>query len=113
MTNLLSIGDIDKVLARWASGELSQREVHGWAEDRFATDGWEAETDAANEVLGHLDRMDMNLVLVSDVPLLREALLANSQEAASQIIERSYAITPIASRKLTCAGDAFYAPFCK
>ena len=113
MPKLVTARDIDAVLVHWSSHELSASEVHNWAEARFATDSWEPENEVVNEVLGHLDRLDMNLVVVEDIPLLREALLARNEEDANRLIERSYAITPLDARKLMCAGKQIYAPFCK
>lgn len=104
--------DIDSILVRWASNELSATDVHNWAEARFATEEWESDNEAINEVLGHLDRLDMNLVVVADVPLLRKALLAPSIESACALIDRCYEIMPIAQRRRDCAQSSLYAPFC-
>ncbi|UJW81279.1 hypothetical protein [Hydrogenophaga sp. SL48] len=112
MPKLVTAREMDALLVRWGSNELSASEVHSWAEARFATHSWEPENDAVNEVLSHLDRLDMNLVVVEDIPLLREALLARNEEDANRLIERSYAITPLEARKLICAEKPIYAPFC-
>lgn len=76
--------EIADMLRRWQAGEVSAREVHAWAEDRYArmpevdVDDWEglhgAEESVANEVLGELDRLNMNLVLAEDVPIYLEFL---------------------------------------
>ncbi len=105
--------DIDSILVQWASNELSATDVHNWAEARFATGAWEADNDVTNEVLGHLDMLDQNLVVVADVPWLREALLAKSVEVACALIDRSYADMPIAQRREELAQSSPYAPFCK
>jgi hypothetical protein len=56
------------------SSRRSSGEVHEWAEARFATDARECEDDVANEVLGALDVLDMNLLTREDVPVLQAML---------------------------------------
>src|SRR5688572_4761182 len=112
MPRYVTARDIDGLLVRWASNELSAADVHDWAEERFATHKWELDNEVTNEVLGHLDRLDMNLVVVADIPLLREALLAPSVEEACALIGRSYTEMPIAQRRKVCAQLSLYAPFC-
>lgn len=112
MSKSVTGSDVDTILTQWASNELSAVDVHNWAEARYATSEWETDNDVTNEVLGHLDRLDMNLVVAADVPLLREALLAPSVEDACAVIERSYVVMPISQRRKVCAQLSLYAPFC-
>jgi len=63
-----------QVLTDWALGNLTESQVHAWAEDRFCTSSYECESGAANEVLSRLDMMDMNPLTSEDIPVLLDAL---------------------------------------
>jgi hypothetical protein len=74
MSTVIVREDLRSLLENWQSGKLSSGQVHEWAEARFATDAWECEDDVANEVLGSLDVLDMNLLTHDDVPVLQAML---------------------------------------
>jgi hypothetical protein len=109
----LTARDIDDILVRWEAGEVTHRVLHEWAEHRSGTHNWEPACEVTNEVLGHLDRMDMNLVMPRDVTMLMQALATTTVEEACRLIDACYTAFSIAARKLVCAADDFYAPFCK
>jgi len=101
---------VESKLRQWQSGELTAAEVHNWAEDTFATDQWEPESDAVNEVLAKLDTLDMDLVTAEDVPVLLSALRSNAFEA---ILAEHFARVDIELRRVRLAGVPPYAPFCR
>ena len=105
--------EIALVLERWTTGQLDAREVHAWAEARFAVDAYEPEDEVANEVLACLDMLDMNLVIAQDVPTLMLALNARTAEEASK--ELCVVPTPeaLSERRRALVDDALYAPFCR
>ena len=110
MTNSVTADDLSDVLVRWASGTLSPEAVQAWAEERYAVDGYSAESSAVNEVLGRLDRLDMDLTTVEDVPALLNALTATDHLDLLRSLDASINVE---SRKLSLRSDPFYAPFCK
>jgi hypothetical protein len=113
MTFPVTARDINNILVSWHAGEITHRELHDWAQARFAAEDWEPDCDVTNEVLGHLDRMDMNLVIPLDIRLLQQALVASTVEESSRLIGTCYTLFPIEARKQVCGEDEFYAPFCK
>ena len=108
--DVVTTRDLEAVLGRWRSGELSASEVHAWAEKRFAMDDIETESAAVNEVLARLDTMDMNLTTVADVPLLLHSLVAPDYLAVLAALDRS---VDISARQRELRQDPFYAPFCR
>lgn len=113
MTTVITANDIDAVLVQWDAGTLSARDVQSWAEARFAVDACEVDNEVTNEVLGHLDCLDMNLVVPADIPVLREALHAATVAEAIHQIEHSYLLLALEDRKRMCEEDAFYARYCE
>jgi len=79
------------LLAKWERSEITAQQVWDWVIDRYwpgdtEIDDWEGELSATNEVLAELDLMDINLVLVDDVPIhLR--FLATPREQTAQAFE--------------------------
>jgi hypothetical protein len=66
--------DIATVLQLWQAGEVAAAQVHEWAQARYGQvefDDWEDDdtNSVANEVFGTLDMLDMNLMLIEDVPI--------------------------------------------
>lgn len=67
---------IKRELEAWQKSEKSTQEIFDWAQDLFGAamideaeyDDWEGRNSVSKEILGHLDNLDMNLVVVDDVP---------------------------------------------
>ncbi len=79
------------LLAKWERSELTAQQVWGWVSDRYwpgdtEIDDWEGDLSATNEILAELDSMDINLVLVDDVPIHRR-FLASPQGQTAQAFE--------------------------
>lgn len=71
--------ELSDVLAQWQRGELTAQEVWDWVSARYwpgdtEIDDWELDLSATNEILAQLDSMDINLVVVDDVPMHRRFL---------------------------------------
>lgn len=107
--NNIKASDIQCVLNQWALGELNESQVHAWAEDRFCTDDYNCESEAANEVLGRLDTMNMNLVTSEDIPVLIEALFSPDFEFILITHDRQVDIT---ARKMELRSVPLYMQFC-
>jgi hypothetical protein len=107
---IITTKHIDLILEAWAEGSMSEVDVHAWAEDRYAINAYEPESEAVNEVLAQLDQMDMNLLMRSDIPLLRKALSAQHPRA---FIERIWSEVPVAERKGILCNVSFYRVFCQ
>jgi len=106
----ITASDIEHVLNQWASRKLSESQVHAWAEDRFCTGTYEAESDAANEVLARLDNMNMNLTTTDDIPALIAAL--HSKDFISILAGHDTRVN-IEERKLKLRQIPLYARFCE
>jgi hypothetical protein len=106
---LITASDIQHVLNQWAQGELSESEVHAWAEDRFCTSAYECESEEANEVLGRLDMMDMNLVTSEDIPVLMKALFSPDFES---ILATHDEQIDFAERRVALRHVPLYSRFC-
>ena len=97
------------MLTQWAFGNLTESQVHAWAEDRFCTSGYECESEAANEVLSRLDMMDMNLLTSEDIPVLLDAL--SSPEYLS-ILEKHEQQVDISARRTVLRHVQLYSRYC-
>lgn len=58
-----------ELLAMWERGELTAQEVWDWTNARCwpaetETDDWEGDVSATDEILAHLDSMDIHFVIV-------------------------------------------------
>jgi hypothetical protein len=107
---IVTANHICSVLEAWAEGSMSEADVHAWAEDRYAVSTYEPETDGVNEVLAKLDQMNMNLLMRYDVPLLREALMAQNPQ---DLFDKIYVEVPVAERKMLLRNNSFYRAFCQ
>lgn len=72
--NYVTRGELFLLLTKWQSGELNTQDVWDWASHRCLPgytqyDDWDDESSVANEILCHLDSLDMHFVLVEDVPI--------------------------------------------
>ena len=105
----ITASDIRQVLTQWAFGNLTESQVHAWAEDRFCTSGYECESEAANEVLSRLDMMDMNLLTSEDIPVLLDAL--SSPEYLS-ILEKHEQQVDISARRTVLRHVQLYSRYC-
>ncbi|HJW71888.1 MAG TPA: hypothetical protein VJ486_03460 [Geothrix sp.] len=112
---IVSRKDLRLLLTRWQSGEVAAPEVHQWAEDRFATDIWVPEDDVVNEVLGTLDMLDINLVIVEDIPVLLQALEMGPGlvDDVARLLEDHWKVIPMLQRAKTLVTDPLYASFAK
>ncbi|MBI3805686.1 MAG: hypothetical protein HY282_18195 [Nitrospirae bacterium] len=106
--------DIQKVLIGWQKGKLTAKEVHAWAEDRYAAYNWDPEDDVVNEVLGRLDLLNMTLTTPEDIPAFLQTLSYSSDclQQAVEYLEGYESEVDIEQRKRACAHDPLYAPFC-
>lgn len=102
--------DIEHILQEWLIGELNESQVHEWAEDRYWPGSYEVETDAANAVMSELDKMNMNLLIVDDVPKLIEALHSVDFEA---ILRNYFDKIDIEERRQMLRRVPLYSPFCQ
>lgn len=115
MAQKITSSDLRNVLQKWAQGELSAQGVHDWAESRYIVDEWESENEAVNEMLGLLDRLDMNLIIKEDVPAFLAILdlgLESEDLMASKLDEYFKSIN-MKERKQKLSQDPFYEAFCK
>jgi hypothetical protein len=101
--------DVQNILHGWQCGALTEGQVHAWAEDRFAVDAYEPESEACNAVLAQLDCMNMNLLTAEDIPLLLEALTSADAES---VLARLGNPQTIKQRMRELKTHPFYAPFC-
>jgi hypothetical protein len=111
---IVTRGDIIHVLEAWQAGTIGPRDVHEWAEERYASSNFETEDDVATEVLSNLDCLDINLTTLEDAPtFLRMLRLPHDQpqEAFALLREHSDSID-IDERMRRYATDRFYGRFC-
>jgi hypothetical protein len=105
---------VQTVLRAWQAGDLGPEEVHLWAEDRYAASTFEPEDEIVNEVLAHLDILDINLTTLEDVPtfLRMLALPSEKTEEAIALLKEHGAALDLADRMRQYAQDPFYGRFC-
>jgi hypothetical protein len=117
--------EIADVLLRWQAGLLTAQQVHEWAEELYFPgcldfddeEGGECGDDnsVANEVMSALDKLDMDLMLVEDVPIYLEFLETPPGQFLTgyQKCEQTLAQIDRRRRQRDLAEIALYAPFCK
>ena len=112
--------DIAAVLQQWQQGLLTAKQVHDWAEDTYMQvelDDWEGDEDysVANEVLGALDMLNLNLMVPEDIPIYLDFLRTPLGQFAMGSATFQDAIGQIdyIARKKMLAADPFYARFCQ
>lgn len=79
--------ELANLLVKWERGELTAQQVWDWVSARYwpgdtEIDDWEDDLSATNEVLAHLDSMDINLVVLDDIPIHRRFLMATQENTA-------------------------------
>jgi hypothetical protein len=79
------------LLVMWERGDLTAQQVWDWVDARYwpgdtEIDDWDGDLSALNEILAQLDSMDINLVLVDDVPI-HQRFLASPREHTAQAYE--------------------------
>jgi hypothetical protein len=124
-TQILMRRELAGILRQWADGELSAEQVHEWASSRdmnFANDeidmdDWEGEgpDSVAHEVLVALDMLDMNLMLVEDIPIYLEFLNTPIDHFNEGYRKWNTALESIdyKVRQQSLKEIPLYAPFCK
>ena len=83
--------ELSELLVKWERGDLTTQQVWDWVDARYwpgdtEIDDWDGDLSATNEILAQLDSMDINLVLVDDVPIHRR-FLASPREHTAQAFE--------------------------
>ena len=79
--------ELANLLEKWGRGELTAQQVWDWVSSRYwpgdtEIDDWEDDLSATNEILALLDSMNINLVVVDDVPIHRRFLAAPKDRTA-------------------------------
>lgn len=118
--NYVTRGELFDLLTKWQSGEVDTQNVWDWASHHClpgATDydDWEGESSVANEILCHLDSLDMHVVLVEDVPL-HLAFLATpigDFQAGYRKWRQAHALIDFEARYQQLQDDPIYGAFCK
>jgi len=103
------------LLRRWASGQLSEQEVHEEAESLWESEEW-AEVDESDdrsipiEVLSQLDVMNHQLLTTEDIPALGEFLNTPPGEAVEgwRRWRRYWAGVDMPARRRELAENVFY-----
>ena len=83
--------ELAEILVKWEQGDLTVQQVWDWVDARYwpgdtEIDDWDGDLSATNEILAQLDSMDINLVLVDDVPIHRR-FLASPREQTAQAFD--------------------------
>lgn len=118
---MVTRAEITEILRRWQEGDISARQVFDWAQQRYwpgkvEFDDWEAdESSVANEVLGVLDQLPINLVLPEDVPAYLAFLATPTGEFAHGYdrFRTAHDGIDFAARRRMLRGDEFYGRFCQ
>jgi hypothetical protein len=99
--------EVEEVLARWATGALSAREVKAF------TVGAQAEDQAVREALAELDLLEVFLLTKDDVPALMRLLATSSFERALEEWTKYRDSIDLAARSRALKKDPLYRPFCR
>jgi hypothetical protein len=112
MSELITRDDLRTLLADWKGGRRTTQQLHDWAEQRYP--GAEYEDEVVTEVVAFLDMLDMNLVIVDDIPLILRVLdLPSEQADQASALLRAVDSVEFERRRRALAGDPFYAIFCR
>jgi hypothetical protein len=111
MAEVVTRQEIIELLNSWRAGKLDAQYVYDWANQRYATEHWNAEDDIVNEVLSELDILDINLITTDDIPVFMEVLaLPPGQVDDATVRLKDHASTfNLEARKQQCRKDPFYA----
>lgn len=113
--------EIAEMLRLWQAGLLRAEQVHEWAEERYFPgeisfdDENGEEPSVCSEVMSALDNLDMNLIVVDDVPLYLEFLATPSGgfEEGYRKFQKALDRIDILARQKELASIPLYAPFCR
>ncbi len=118
--NYITRGELFLLLTKWQSGEFTTQDVWDWASHRCLPgytqyDDWEDESSVANEILCHLDSLDMNLVLVEDAPIHLAFLETPMDDFQEGYRKWRQALEQIdfAARRLQLKDHPIYEAYCK
>jgi hypothetical protein len=112
--------EIIAILLEWGSGRLSARDVYAWAERVYHpgttefNDWEEGDVSVANEVLGALDLLPLNLMLPEDIPIYLEFLATprGQFERGFRRFDEALRRIDYESRRRLLTADPFYGQFC-
>ncbi len=115
MSETVHKAEVQNVLALWQAGTLTGQQVYDWANDRFATERFEAEDEVTNEVLAELDTLDMNLTTTEDIPYLMQllAIPIDRMDLVVSLQAKHAKSIDIKARQKALSADPLYTPFCK
>jgi len=99
-------------LLRWQNGRLSHQQMYDWANEVTAENG-ETGDEVVDEIVSHLDVLDVNLTTPDDVPTFIAMLDAETDEEALAILEAYGQAFDLEQRIARWKDDPFYAPFCR
>ena len=103
--------ELRSVLARWQHGELSHSQVYDWSNEHFGLEQMDGGDSVVNEILAHLDIMDVNLTTPDDVPIFLAMLDADSEADATELLRRHGDALDLDVRITKWRTDPFYAPW--
>ena len=109
---LVSRDDLRNVLAQWQHGDLSHSQVYDWSTEHFGLEQMDGGDSVVNEILAHLDIMDVNLTTPDDVPVFLAMLDADSEAEATELLRRHGDTLDLDERIAKWRADPFYTPFC-
>jgi hypothetical protein len=121
----MSRREIIDVLHRWQAGALTAKQVHDWVQSLYFPgaldydDEEEGENFVASDVMHALDSIDMNLIVVEDVPIHMEFLATprgryeDGERKWQEVLDRIYTPERMRERRRRLANDPFYASFCR
>ena len=106
-------------LEAWQRGEKTAQEIWEWAESHFAVDStdyddWENDNSVSKEVMGALDCLNMNLVIVEDIPTYIEFLKTPQGQFQEGYAKWQQQLDSIdyKQRQKTLKDDPLYQRFC-
>lgn len=113
-------GELIELLQQWQRGALSTQQVWDWASLRYVPgatdfDDWEGDVSVANEVMSALDSLDMNLIVIDDVPMYLD-FLATPIGAFAEGFQQWQQAQRLIDRVTRCGllkEDPIYALFCQ
>lgn len=120
MKEIITRQQIKDLLIQWRGGELTEAQLHKWAESKYQNDNveytdWENDNSVSNEVLAALDMMDMNLMTKEDIKYYLEFLETPSGNFDEGIkkLGNNLKTVELLQRKKALAANPFYENFCK